>query len=714
MKPTHPEGCMPSDLLSALQAHADARPYDTALVFLHDGDEDAESWSWAQLLDEVRAVAARMQAEVAPGARVLLLYPQGLPFVAALLGCMAAGVLAVPLQPPGRHRARLALAKLDAIGADGGLAAVLTVDALASELRAVLAESATLAGLPWVCTDDLPRAPEAWVLTPPAPDAVAYLQYTSGSTSTPKGVMVTHANLATNLHTFDVDFGHDAQSVMVSWLPTFHDLGLVYGVFLPLWKGFPTVLLDPLHFLQRPSRWPAAVHRFRGTHSAAPNFAFELVAERSTPEERAGWDLSCWKVALNGAEPIRHASEAAFVDALAGCGVRWTTIKHAYGMSESTAVISKEPVGSEPVFFDVDGAAFEQHTVRFVAPDAPGARRVAGCGAVTPPTVVRIVDPDTLAVCAPDRVGEIWVGGPTRARGYWQLPEESAAAFEAHTSDTGEGPFLRTGDLGFVADGQVVVTGRHKDLLIVRGENHYPQDLELAAERAHPAVRPSCSAAFALDHHGVEAVGIAVEVYPERVTDPEAVLAALRDAVAEEGVQARVVVLLPARAIPKTSSGKIMRRRTREGVLDGSIPVLARWEAQDERVLETQDLAGRLAATAAADREDLLAAHVLVRAAALLGFDDPSALDDEAPLRELGFDSVQIVDLTEQLGQDLGRQLPATLLFDVPSARALARHLVAQPAAGATAAPAKPAEDLDALDEAELAALLQAELDDLD
>ncbi|HMV69997.1 MAG TPA: AMP-binding protein, partial [Myxococcota bacterium] len=596
-----------------------------------------------------------------PGERVLLLYPQGLDYLAALYGCMYAGVLAVPLQPPGRHRAKSALPKLEAIAADGGVAASLTLVDLLGEMQELVAQSPALAQAAWLATDVLDEAlGVGWEGPRLKREDIAYLQYTSGSTSAPKGVMVSHANLLYQLGDFHDGYGHDHGSVMVSWLPTFHDLGLVYGVFMPLYIGFRAVLLDPLHFLQRPLRWLEAISRYRGTHAPAPNFAFDLCVARSTPAERAALDLRSWRVALNGAEPIRYESEARFVEAFAAAGVTWDTLSHAYGMSEATACISKEWLGTPRVFLDVDGAALEQHRVDPVAADAPGARRVAGCGRTSNQTVVRVVDPDTLAACPVDRVGELWVGGPTRAEGYWRRPADTEASFFARVAGTNEGPFLRTGDLGFVRDGQVFVTGRLKDMIIVRGENHYPQDIEWSVQEAHSALRPSCVAAFTQLVDGVEAVVIVAEVYPERVVgDEDQVYGAIRDAVAEHGLGVRRIVLIRPRTIFKTSSGKIMRRRTREALEAGALDVVARWDRPDEApvVEEAGDVRAALAETPEALRAGVLAQHVLTRVGAILGL-PADALDADVPLRELGFDSVQAVELADHLSADLGREVP--------------------------------------------------------
>jgi len=333
--------------------------------------------------------------------------------------------------------------------------------------------------------------------------------------------------------------------------------------------------------------------------------------------------------------------------------------------------------------------------------------------------VVRAVDPDTLVVLGDAAVGELWVGGPTVAAGYWHQPEATHQGFEARTS-TGEGPFLRTGDLGFVRDGQVFVTGRLKDLIIIRGENHYPQDIEWSVEAAHPAIRPSCVAAFSLSAGGVEALGVVAEVYPERLTDPEQAFAAVREAVGEHGLSAQHIVLVAPRALFKTSSGKVMRRKTRESMLEGTLAVVARWDRPEpapEPVAVADDLQARLDAAPAQARAELLAAHVLARVAALLGL-PADALDADMPLKEMGFDSVQAVDLADQLGHDLGRDVAVTSLYEHPTADALAAWLlrggvVSAPTAAPAVRPELSTADLEDASDDDLAAMLRAELLDL-
>lgn len=657
-------------LIAAMRRHARQTPDRVALRFLRDGEEDERAWTCAELDHASRCVAAQV-SRFGAGARLVLLYPQGLEQVAALTGCMRAGVLAAPLQAPGSHRARSALARVRAVVDDGGAQAVLTTAALAPALAEVLAADPVLAKLPILRTD----APGETVDPQPAErdvaSGVAYLQYTSGSTASPKGVCVTHRSLATNLAEFDDGYGHDASSVTVSWLPGFHDLGLVYGIFLPLWRGFPAVLLDPLHFIQAPLRWLRAIARYRGTHAAAPNFAYALCVARSTEAERAAIDLSSWRVALNGAEPIRYDTEAAFVEAFRVSGVTWRTMNHAYGMSEATAKISAEPWDTDPVFLDLDGAALDGGVVQPCSGDAPGARRVAGCGRINGQTRVAIADPSTLEALPEGRVGEIWVHGPTVAAGYHGRPTETEATFGARTSG-GDGPFMRTGDLGFLWRGDLFVTGRLKDLIIIRGENRYPQDVEAVVEASHGSLRPGASVAFATRLDATDALVVVAEV------DPSAPLGAVVDAclgaLTADGWSEAEVVLVPPRAVLKTTSGKLRRKATAAALASGALTVLAR-----RRLAPAQAQASPgpvdLRATHPALRPRVAQAYVLAQVASLLGV-APSDLDADTPLRDLGLDSVQLVALADRLAEGLGVPVEVTLIFDHPTAAALGEALV--------------------------------------
>jgi acyl-CoA synthetase (AMP-forming)/AMP-acid ligase II len=356
-----------------------------------------------------------------------------------------------------------------------------------------------------------------------------------------------------------------------------HDMGLIEGVLQPVYAGYPAYLMAPAAFLQRPARWLHAITRYAATNSGGPNFAYDLCVRKISAEQRATLDLSRWRVAYNGAEPIRHDTLIAFHDAFGESGFRWRSFYPVYGLAEATLVVSSGRRSYEPVFRTVDAAALRNGRACDATTDSVAARTVVSSGPVSFGTTALIVDPRTLIECGGNEVGEIWVTSPSVARGYWRRVDETEHAFRAYLRD-GRGPFLRTGDLGVLHEGELIVTGRLKDLLIVRGLKHYPQDIELTVERSHDAVRPGGTAAFSLDADGDEGVAVAAEIDPRRLDagDPDTVLHdivnAVRHRVAEEhGIQLHAVSVLPLGALPKTSSGKVRRHAARSGYADGSL-----------------------------------------------------------------------------------------------------------------------------------------------
>jgi acyl-CoA synthetase (AMP-forming)/AMP-acid ligase II len=567
-----PEGCR--TVLDVLAYRAEAHGDRTAFLWLEEGESEQGRLTFAQLWAGHRAVARRLRGAGLAGQRVLLFYLPGLDFVTAFFGCLAAGVVPIAVPPPLPTERT---SRIQAITQDASAAAVLTEGPLVELLTPWLAQSEQLAGLPLIATEapgEAPGGPEH----SPAPEDLAFLQYTSGSTRLPRGVMVSHANLMANLECIQGPIQLDEQSVSVTWLPCFHDMGLINGVLEPVYVGCISVMMSPLAFIRRPRRWLEALTRYQATHSGGPNFAYDLCVRKVKPHEREGLDLSRWRQAYLSAEPIRPDTLARFHEAFAAQGFRRAAFYPCYGLAEATLAVTGGSLEAEPVLCTVDNAALEQGQVKVVAEGAPGSTPVVGCGAAGLDTEVLLVDPESHRRVEPDRVGELWVRGPGVARGYLGHPEEALETFGARL-DTGEGPYLRTGDLAFMQGEELFIVGRLKDVLIIRGRNHHPQDLEWTAGQCHPSLRAGCAAAFLVEQDGREQLVLAQEVSRESAGMPpaEELTGDIRQAISEQyGLMVEVVVLVGPGAIPRTSSGKIQRRQCRTLFLEGQLDEVAR------------------------------------------------------------------------------------------------------------------------------------------
>ncbi|MGW5719836.1 fatty acyl-AMP ligase [Amycolatopsis sp. NPDC003865] len=534
---------------------------EVALTHLdHRGGADgrAVTLTWRELDERVGTVAARLSEIAAPGDRAAVLARQSADYVVAFLGAIRAGLIAVPLFAPGLpgHAGRLAAAL-----ADCAPGVVLTTTADLDEVHGFLG------GAPDVVAVDAlaPAGPREWPA--PDPDATAYLQYTSGSTRTPAGVVLTHRNVLANSRQACTAYGAESRTTStVSWLPLFHDMGLILGIGAPMTGGLASVLMDPPAFLERPSRWLRALSASPGAISAAPNFAYAYCASRVSEAEKSYLDLSRVVSLINGSEPVLPATIAKFQDAFAGCGLRPEVHRSSYGLAEATVLVSVTDAGkpARQVTFDRDRLA-----AGFAVPAAAGSTLVS-CGRPAGQRV-RIVDPLTGEPAAPGEVGEIRVSGPNVGRGYWGRAASSAAfGLPPLDPDTGEG-WLATGDLGVVFEGELYVTGRLKDLVVVDGRNHYPQDIEQTAEE-HAGVRPHSAAAFAVGTDHGEAAVVVLERAKDATVDVTGLAAAVRAAVsAGHGLGLRDVVVLPPGTVPRTSSGKISRARCRKSYLDGAL-----------------------------------------------------------------------------------------------------------------------------------------------
>lgn len=575
----------PSTLVHLLRHRAQDQPDFRAITFLGDGETEEGHLTYGELDRRARALGAWLQEREGQGQRVLLLPPQGLDYVAAFFGCLYAGALPVPTYPPQSSRP---LTRLQALAADARPIAAFTTKTVLTQASHRFAEVPELEVLRWLTPEDLPAGiEEAWRDPEVTAETLAFVQYSSGSTSTPKGVVVNHGNILYNERLLEHCSSHDADAVMVSWLPLHHDMGLNMKVLQALYMGLPLVLMSPTNFIQKPIRWLTAMTRYRGTASGGPGFAYDLCVRRVTPAQKATLDLRAWRSAYIGAEPVRAVTLDRFAEAFAECGFQRDAFYPCYGLAEATLIVSGGRREEPPVVGRFDAEGLEAGQIIPVTEDAPNSRQVVGCGQSLPGQTVRIADPETRAECPPGKMGEVWMEGPSVAQGYWERPEETREVFHAYLSDTGEGPFLRTGDLGFLRDGELYIAGRLKDLIIIAGSNYYPPDIEQAVEEAHPALRPAGAAAFLAEVEGEERLVVAVEVdrsyRPRRVHGDEnghsngatppsfdrmEVTNAVRRAVTERhDVLVHTLVFLQHGTLNKTSSGKIQRQACRRDFL---------------------------------------------------------------------------------------------------------------------------------------------------
>ncbi len=665
-----------SSIVQILRWRAEHQADRLLYTFLEDGNAEAAALTYGSLDRRARALAKHLLEQGSAGERALLLYPPGLDFLVALFGCFYAGVVAVPLYPPRPNRRDPRIAD---IAKDADARFGLTTSDVAANLARSLGHSPELGGLLWCATDELPDEPalEPFVGRGPAGFGdLAYLQYTSGSTRSPKGVMVTHGNLLAQLQDLDLTVRHPPDSVFVTWLPHFHDMGLVSGLLDPLSLGFPCYVMPPASFLQHPSRWLEAISRYRGTHSGAPNFAYELCCQRVTPEQQASLDLSRWSVAFTGAEPVRAKTLQAFASKFRSCGFSRGALSPAYGLAEATLKVTMKPPGGESTVLSIQSSELSRARVVIAEGGGRGARTLVGCGGPAT-TEILIVNPETHVLSGADDVGEIWLRGPSVAQGYWRRPEESRDAFQASPAGgDGRKRYLRTGDLGFMREGELFVTGRLKDLVIIRGRNHYPQDIELTVEGSHPAFRPEGAAAFSVEVEDEERLVVVQEVdRHHHELDVNEIASAVRRKIADDHeLSPYALVLVKQNGIPKTSSGKLQRQACARAFLEGSLPVVAEW--REERSADTKSLAAEnlpTSKTGARTQEDI-ETFVSRRLSIQLGI-PAEEIDLRQPFNALGLDSQRALSFLGELETWLGRRLSPTLFWNYPTVAALAKHL---------------------------------------
>lgn len=670
--PFHPPA---TNLVDRLRYWSAQQPSEVAFYFAGD-KEDYVKWTYAELDRRARAIASQLTALGMRGKRALLLYPPGLDFVAGFFGCLFAGAVAVPAYPPRRNRNAM---RIQSISDDAQATVVLSVQEVVERVESLLDEAPHLRQLDWLATDQMPlESAGGWQMPELTGDTLAVLQYTSGSTGAPKGVMLTHANLMHNCGLITYGFEPDRAGVGLTWLPTYHDMGLVGGVLKPVFIGRPNVLMSPLSFLQKPIRWLRGISRYRVTISGGPNFAYELCNEKITDEECAGLDLSTWDVAFNGAEPIRAETLRRFTEKFSRYGFHATTHYPCYGMAETTLIITGGAKQDIPVVKTFDSRALEDHRVALASAGEKDARSLVGCGRALPGMQVLIVDAETHVPLRDDQIGEIWVAGPSVGQGYWNRPEETRQTFHARLADD-KGPYLRTGDLGFLRDGELFVTGRLKDLIIVRGRNLYPQDLEQTVEQSHPALRGGDCAAFSVDVDNEERLVIVQEIDRQhRGANTDEIIAAIRQAVLQQHeVSVYTVALLRMGKLPKTSSGKIQRRACRDAFLSTQLEFIARWTDGQKAPAPPGASAApsRARQTAGSRRSGDEIQDWLVGSVAARLKQPPAEINVHAPFSQFGLDSLALVNLSGDLEAWLGHPVSPTLLYEYPTIAEFSRYL---------------------------------------
>lgn len=675
-----------ANLVELACSRANEKPDRTAYVFLQDGENESGRLTFAELDRRARVIAARLQRMGMAGERALLLYPPGLDYIEGFFGCLYAGVVAVPASLPTRRQKSRLLAVID----DAAPAVMMTTAAIAAKLRD---ELATMPNPVWLATDrpDAESA-ERWIKPALSPDSLAFLQYTSGSTGDPKGVMVSHGNLMANQAAIKQGFGHTEDTTVVGWLPLYHDMGLIGNLLQPLYLGATAVLMPPMAFLEKPVRWLKAISNYRANTSGGPNFAYDLCCRKVTSEQIQDLDLSAWTLAFNGSEPVRAVTLERFAEKFAGCGFRKESFFPCYGLAEATLYVSGEKLPS---------AGYANH------PEETTEVRVVSCGATSDRHEIRIVDPETGSPCQDGCIGEIWVAGPSIAQGYWNRQETSEQTFRARLAekpgmdrsmiDANAQSFLRTGDLGYLDNGRLYITGRIKDLIIIRGRNFYPQDIEQALTGEIPALVPDSCVAFSINRESEEQLIVAAEITRAamRSGDYEVITAAMRKLLAEVcELAAAELVLVQAGAVPKTSSGKVRRQPCKQRYLENSLPVLFRsgdtpvecapvgeqggLKASEENSPEYQLLQQALWAVPQAQRTPLITRFLKHRIARLLKVEE-SLVATDSPLRALGLDSLKAVEIKHAADDLLGTDAPLSLFLSDDSLEKIAEKLSEPP-----------------------------------
>ena len=616
----------------------------TLYIFLEDGVQIHSQITYGELRDKAKSVAASLQKTNKEGDRVILLFPNGIDFIVGLFGCILAGMIGIPAYPPRKAQSN---DRFFSILRNSGSSLILSTEGISNKVNRQFQDNEDLKKVHFLVYDQLDfNLSDHWVKPDINQDSIAILQYTSGSTGDPKGVILTHANILHNEMIIQDAFGHDQGLIGVNWLPNFHDMGLFGTLLQPLYTGGKNIIISPTAFIKNPLNWLKAIDKFNGNTAGGPNFAFEYCVQRSSEEERKQLDLSSLQVMFCGAEPIRISTLNNFASAFEVSGFRFKQFYPCYGLAEATLMVTGADFNKNPVYYNASARSLESNKV---LPSISGEDNTVFVSSGHPwhGTKVVIVDPEKMTLSDPDEIGEIWISGPSVAKGYWNNPEETLKTFSAYITDTGEGPFMRTGDTGFIRDDELYVSGRLKDLIIIRGTNHYPQDIELTVEDCHPALRKNAGACFSIDVSDEERLVVVIEVERTFMRDlnAEEIFDAVRMKLAEDhNVLPYSIILIRTGSIPKTSSGKIQRQACKRAYQHNELSILEEWKMKISDLQDTVSIHLN---------KDSLREWLIDWLSEQKNL-DPANIDPDKPITAYGLDSLLAVNLEKEVNETFG------------------------------------------------------------
>lgn len=644
-----------------IKLRAALHPEKKAFTYLHNGIEESESVTFGQLHQSVMNLAGYLMSKNLQGSRVLMFYPAGLDFVKAFFACLQAGIVAVPAYPPRKNRS---LGRIHAMVNDCQPAAILATEAIARDLERNFNEDSLLNKIPWIITDEISGSDEWIAESTPSPDSLAFLQYTSGSTGNPKGVMVSHLNIMVNSYNLHRHFHTSGGTCSVLWLPQFHDMGLVLGMLQPVYAGYHAVFMSPVNFVAKPENWLNAISNFKATLTGGPNFSFELCSDKISETEKSEIDLSSLQMIFNGAEPVRAETLNRFYDEFKVCGLKPGTIFPGYGMAETTLSIAVLGVKHKRLFLQVDGPSLSKNLVVPVEDGSNESLKIVSVGVPEGDTLIKIVNPETFLESNTGEVGEIWVNGLSVAAGYWNNEQLTGELFKARLSNS-ELAWLRTGDLGFIYEGELYVTGRLKDLIIIRGRNYYPHDIEEVAGRSHKSIRKSYCAAFSADYHGSEQLVIVAELertFLRKPNSEEIIRLIIQDVSGEFEIQPYRVSLVKTGSLFKTSSGKLMRKAIKNALFNNEFEIIAEHISSVNPGYYSENTEESISVL------DFLMKWVSVE------LNQGEEVNADLPISAYGIDSLKAMELTDKTKSLFGFEWPPYLFFEDMSIQKMAEE----------------------------------------